>query len=157
MVAVLAVTAGCEPDLCLYEDGVAALELGTGQQSFAPLHDGDSVPYVRGIQGGTHLEGALRASGLAQPAEPALHAEQLPTISFTLHDEVGSEIGGYHELPRAFAGASDELELLGELVIFAEDASSRVGHTLALRATVRDQCGASATDGASFVLAAPDT
>lgn len=154
-VAVLAVTAACEPDPCLHATGDATLEVGTGQQAFAPLHDGDAVPYVRGLQGGTHVEGALRARELVVPADPALHEEQLPAVSFTVHDDAGTMIGGYQELPRIFALAGDELELVGELVIFLEDAAGRVGHTLELRATVSDQCGASASDARRFVLAAP--
>ncbi len=156
--AVLAVTAACEPDPCVHAGSTATLEVGTGHEAFTPLTNGDSAPYVRGIQGGTHVDGALRARGLTMPDDPQAHPDRLPVVSFTVHDDAGALVGGYRDEPRAFAaidGADDVDVLLGELVIFLEDAAARVGHTLRLRGQVADQCGAVADDARTFVLAAP--
>jgi len=42
-----------------------SVELGTGDQAFIVLHDGDPVPIIHGLQGGYHVWGAVRASDLA--------------------------------------------------------------------------------------------
>ncbi|OGQ20255.1 MAG: hypothetical protein A2138_24040 [Deltaproteobacteria bacterium RBG_16_71_12] len=148
--------AGCAPNPCEGTTGASAVDVGTGHDEFAALHDGDTVPYVRGIQGGTHVEGALRATGLHAPKDPFAHAEELPTVSMLLRDDDGAMIGGYRQQPRALSHTGDAAVLLGELVIFFEDAAARVGATLTLAADVTDVCGASAADERAFVLAAPE-
>src|SRR5947209_6948520 len=45
--------------------GVPAVEVGTGQETFIALGDGDAVPIIHGLQGGYHVWGAARASNLA--------------------------------------------------------------------------------------------
>jgi hypothetical protein len=39
---------------------VARIELGTGQDRFVPLEDGDAVDIVKGPQGGYHIWGSVR-------------------------------------------------------------------------------------------------
>lgn len=157
-ISILALALACEPDPCedFVSDG-ATVEVGTGQLAFAPLADGAAVPYVRGIQGGTHVEGALRTSGLFAPADPFEHEAQLPTVSFTLHDDGGAMVGGYQELPRALTPTDDHLELVADPVIFFEDASALVGATLQLRARVTDVCGNRADDDGALVLTDPES
>ncbi len=156
LLAALLLSSGCAPNPCEGRTGAGGVDVGTGHDEFAALHDGDTVPYVRGIQGGTHVEGALRATGLHAPKDPFAHADELPTVSMLLRDESGVLIGGYRQQPRALSHAVDAAVLLGELVIFFEDAAARVGATLTLAADVTDVCGASAADERAFVLAAPE-
>jgi hypothetical protein len=43
----------------------ASLELGTGDQRFITLNDGDPVPIIHGLQGGYHVWGSVRVSNMA--------------------------------------------------------------------------------------------
>ncbi len=55
-----------DPGLALVAEGVAGegwIELGTGMLAFEALNEGDSIELVAGIQGGWHVEVALRFAG----------------------------------------------------------------------------------------------
>jgi hypothetical protein len=141
-----AIVAGCDP--CVDVDGPFASELGTGVDTFIPLADDALVPYVRGPQGGTHVDGSVRVEGLYLPAANASPIEALCQVSFTLATE-DTQVGGFTAAPRAFAVVDEAArvgEHVGEPVVFFEDASTWVGATLRLWVEVKDRCGHRVTD-----------
>lgn len=54
------------------DEGPPVVVIGTGVSEFLPIVDGDAVPIVRGIQGGYHIWGAVRAQHLI-PDQVRLH------------------------------------------------------------------------------------
>jgi hypothetical protein len=134
----------CEPDPCEGLAGPFSAVVGTGSSTLVPLTDGDVVLYVRGIQGGTHVEGAVQVDNIFFPTDELAAVELLPTMSFTLHNDADVLVGGYEGQPRSFTATTDGGGTgvrLGEQVIFFEDASAFVGQTLRLSAEVTDICG----------------
>ena len=53
------------------------LEIGEGESSFLPLSQGDNVVIVHGPQGGWHITGAVRATGIGQIARIRFSVEHL--------------------------------------------------------------------------------
>lgn len=142
----------CDP--CADVEGPFSAELGTGLDAFAPLADGASVPYVRGLQGGTHVEGSVRVAGLYLPPADETRVEELCLVSFTLHDG-DTRVGGFDASPRPFDivdAASREGEHIGEPVVFFEDASAFVGATLRLLVEVKDRCGHAVADERQVII-----
>ncbi|MCB9759694.1 MAG: hypothetical protein H6739_07615 [Alphaproteobacteria bacterium] len=61
----LLVLAACTAkDAPVDSGGAPWIELGAGQSGFVPLADGDAVPLVHGLQGGWHVDLALRFGGM---------------------------------------------------------------------------------------------
>lgn len=122
--------------------------------AFTAIDDGDSLHYVRGIQGGTHLDGALRIHGFALGDEDAAPHE-LPQVEWRTLEE-GEVIGGFAARPLVFTStraSANTGEVAGVFIIFFEDASVHIGKTLSLFARVADRCGAEASASRTFVLA----
>jgi len=146
----------CEPDPCEGLAGPFSAVVGTGTATLLPLNDGDVVVYARGIQGGTHVDGAVQIDNLFFPKDELAPVEQLPTMSFTLHNDADVLVGGYEGQPRSFTAVDDDTGLrLGEQVIFFEDASVFVGQTLRLSAEVTDICGHTVGDEHLITIADP--
>jgi len=142
----------CDP--CVDVEGPFSAELGTGLDAFEPLVDGASVPYVRGLQGGTHVDGSVRVAGLYLPPVDENRVEELCLVSFTLHDG-DTRVGGFDASPRPFDIVDEsnrEGERSGEPVVFFEDASAWVGATLRLLVEVKDRCGHRVTDERQIVI-----
>ncbi len=66
-------------------EGTPGITVGTGAENYAPLSDGDEVHIARGLQGGTHIWGAVRASRGLDPIQIELKYSVLKN---------GVEIGG---------------------------------------------------------------
>jgi hypothetical protein len=142
----------CDP--CADVDGPFSAELGTGLDTFAPLTDGATVPYVRGVQGGTHVDGSVRIEGLYLPPPDENRVEELCRVSFTLHDG-DTRVGGFDPSPRPLTIVDAERrtgEHVGALVVFFEDASVWVGATLRLLVEVEDRCGHVVADERQVVI-----
>lgn len=142
----------CDP--CANVQGPFSAELGTGVDAFAPLTNGASVPYVRGPQGGTHVDGSVHVEGLYLPAADDQRLEELCLVSFTLQ-EGDTRVGGFDAVPRTFdiRDAADRVgDHVGEPVVFFEDASGFVGATLRLLVEVNDRCGHRVTDERQIVV-----
>lgn len=151
LLAIATLTAACTDDPCTQGAGVA--ELGTGESVFEPLADGADLPFVRGPQGGWHVLGSVRVRGLTIPRELSTPPEDLPVVRFELLDEGGTAIAGYTDLPRFFREAIDwEAQLVGELVQFFEDPTTKVGTAARLEVAVCDLAGELATDARNVVL-----
>lgn len=149
---VLSGLVACDP--CADVEGPFAAELGTGLDAFAPLEDGASLPYVRGLQGGTHVDGSVRVEGLYLPPAGETRVEELCLVSFTLHDG-DTRVGGFDAAPRPFAivdAAARVGDHVGEPVVFFEDASAWVGATLRLLVEVKDRCGHAVADERQILI-----
>lgn len=152
VVVAVAGAGACDP--CEGLEGPVSAELGTGfLDTFTSLAvDGASLPYVRGLQGGTHVDGAVRVTGLYVPPEADTRLEEQPLTTLSLHDGE-TLVGGFSSQPRTFfqddAGVS---AVHAEPVIFFEDASIWVGTTLRFFVEVEDRCQQRVTDERSITI-----
>lgn len=150
-------SSACDP--CDEIDGAAAAEVGTvdGNGAFASLPDGASVPYVRGIQGGTHVTAAVRTTNVFFPEDVFLAEDDLPLMTLVLQDGSGARVGGFEDQPQPLVVVGDPTEHRGERlgveVRFDADGSGFVGQTLRLLLEVNDTCGALATDERAIIIA----
>jgi hypothetical protein len=119
------------------------VELGTGIDTFIPLNDGDSLRYERGPQGGYHVYGSLRATGV-DVGDPNYPFELTnPHIWFNVEQD-GVEIALLVDQPRALLPLDDagHYGVLGELVIFsAADPTALNGTTARFTGKLTDRCG----------------
>ncbi len=149
----------CEEDHCVTDDD-AVVEVGTGFGAFEPLPE--SLPITFGLQGGFHLDGALRIKGVFFEPLGLLgdNTTRMPVVSFTSVDAEGVVVGGYEDLQIEFRYEDDDDTSVGirspEPVIFlVPDASIYDGQPLTLNATVTDFCGRSASASAEVVAKLP--
>ncbi|MCC7109910.1 MAG: hypothetical protein IT382_11515 [Deltaproteobacteria bacterium] len=151
------VLGACDP--CADLDGAAAAEVGTvdAAGAFAPLADGASVPYVRGIQGGTHVNASVRTTNVFFPEDVFLAADELPHMTLVLQDASGARVAGFEDQPQPLSvlGEPEQHrgERLGIEVRFDADGSEFVGQTLRLLLEMKDTCDAQVTDERSTIIA----
>lgn len=62
--------------------GPLLIELGTGEWDWEPLDSGDEIPVIQGPQGGFHLLGSVRVSGLEPGTADDLSDPNNPTTTF---------------------------------------------------------------------------
>ncbi len=119
-----------------------ALTIGTGETTFTDLSDGDTVGLVYGAQGGIHVWGSLRVSGIVQGASDSLADKNNPLVSYVLKDG-DTEVAGFHDLPHHFTVKLDGTwEFLADRLIFFEnDLSGYDGVPLTMHASLVDACG----------------
>jgi hypothetical protein len=126
----------------------AEVEVGTGEDGFLPVADGEEVPLVLGPQGGGRLEGyhvtsAVRTRGLER---------RQARVTFRLLDEAGAEVGAQ---VRVF-----DLERRGEDAVAygvrprVADCCRVAGRPMSLEVEVEDQAGRTGRD-ARRVVAGP--
>lgn len=153
----LALFAACDPTS---DEACAAaaekpqeLTVGTGELTFQSLADGDKVGLTYGSQGGVHVWGSLRVSGIVQGTSDSLADPDNPLVSFVIKDG-DTEIAGFHELPHHFLVRLDGTwEFLGDRLIFYEnDLASYAGVPLTMRATLTDKCGTELADETDVLL-----
>ncbi|MDG1137885.1 MAG: hypothetical protein P8N28_06425 [Phycisphaerales bacterium] len=60
------------------------IELGTGEWEWAPLEQGEDVPVIQGPQGGFHLLGSVRVSGVDAGSADDLSDPRNPTTTFSV-------------------------------------------------------------------------
>jgi hypothetical protein len=70
------------------------VRLGTGTDAFVPVEDGDEITIVFGPQGGYHLDGSLRASGIVAGDPDDLADPDNPVTTFRVWDATGDPISG---------------------------------------------------------------
>lgn len=88
------------------------LEIGTGESTFTPVADGDRLTVNWGPQGGQHIWGSLRATGIVGETLN-LDADMQPVVTFQIvaDDET---LAGYSATPRFFTRRDGTFELVGE-------------------------------------------
>ncbi len=124
---------------CTKERLGPSLEIGTGDQDFEALHDGDDAVVIQGPQGGFHLLGSLRATGV-EPGDTAnVFDENNPTMHFTV-----SEGGDRVDVSNAFIQGLDEAdrglyEVIGRFVFLdIQEDEELVGSVVTLRVELTD-------------------
>lgn len=150
---------GCEPQQAAPDVDPAVL-LGTGEWSWEPLSDGDSLSVIQGPQGGHHLLGSVRLVGL-EPGDPEdLSSANNPTTTFSvILDGVNlTPTANYLQgIDPVHASDSDwEHEMIGRFAILdIADDSELDGLTLRFEVKIEDIHGRTASDGLE-ILAYPD-
>ncbi len=134
----------------------ATVEVGTGSESFEPFAEGDTVGYVLGPQGGFHVWGSLRVTGMV-PGDPTnLSDPENATVTYQVLYANGDLLGGFTELPRGFTpveGDASTYEIIGEtLLIAVQGVDGAEGEAVAITATVTDSCGTTVTDSRAVTL-----
>jgi hypothetical protein len=132
--------------------GPSALELGTGEDAFVPLSAGDPLPFVLGPQGGYHVYGSLRATGVAtgDPDDP--FGPQSPLVTFVVTVD-GAEVAAVREQPRPLVEGPGGATTVGQLVVFsAVDPTAFDGAAATFSAELSDACGTTLTDERAVVL-----
>lgn len=122
------------------------LEVGTGQQEFTPLADGDTLLIHRGCQGSQHTYVSLRSWGL--PSDPVIVELALTRT------EDGTKVSSKFRVRYLFAqSASEELpDTLPGLLLPIPDPSAAVGRSVRLTASVELDSGATVTDARTGTL-----
>lgn len=136
-------------------EGPFSVELGTGLGVFETFAEGDTLPYHRGPQGGTHIEGAARTKNLLFPDSPLASEDELPLVGFRVLDaqDDSTVLGGFDPYRRPIDGVEEGVgEVLGEAVFLFEDGSALVGREAILTVEVTDVCGNSARAQRRFVI-----
>lgn len=159
----LALLAGCPggdhngppEDAC----ALAAMEvptatLGTGSTLFAGLADGDDVEIHQGAQGGFHVWGSVRVTGLYagdsdHPGEP-----ENPELVFQVTDQGGALVGDTGSLRRPLKVRRDgQVELVGEIVpLMIGSVDDLAFQQATITVSVVDFCGTTVMDTRSVRL-----
>ena len=109
---------GCpEPDVCAEAEALEpSIELGTGEEVFRPLNDGDYLEPEFGPQGAPHIWGALRLRGF-HPGENALLVQNIVPVTFRLLIETEAYLlADSFETNHAFNGSVESSEHFGEFI-----------------------------------------
>jgi hypothetical protein len=132
---------------CTKEPLGPSLEIGTGDQEFEALNDGDDAVVIQGPQGGFHLLGALRATGV-EPGDTAnVFDENNPTMHFTVRED-----GERVDVSNAFIQGLDDAgrgvyEVIGRFVFLDIQADEElVGSVVTLRVELTDINGVVLSD-----------
>ncbi len=144
--------------------GGAGVELGTGTTAFTPLGDGDEVYIVQGPQGGYHLDGSVRATGIVHGDPEDLSSPDNPTTVFRVL-RAGEAVSGTANQPDvSYTQGLDEsaeptfCEMVGRRVYLnIGDDDDLVGSTLTVEVTLSDVDGRVLMDSREvFAVAHPD-
>ena len=147
--AIAALLAGCPPPC---PEPPVSLEIGTGEAAFEPI--AAPLPVVNGPQGGWHVFGSLRGTGLWSGGDEPLFDGTAPTVTFGVVAE--AFVAGYEDLARPLIDTADGVELAGELLVWDVDEPSALdGLAATLSATVIDACGVEAAATATATLVVP--
>lgn len=129
--------------------GEPSLEVGSateddGVPTFMPLAGGEDVLVTLGPQGGYHVLGSVRVTGIEEGTAGDLGDARNPTTTFALDDENGQTLGEVSATQglAAVADAPGTYELLARRVILEiTDDDDIVGQDALLRTTVTDVNG----------------
>lgn len=124
--------------------------LGTGEVEWEALNEGDSVSLVSGLQGGQHIWGAVRVTGIDW---------RDVDLTFRIHDLSDNELTPptllNPELNPCEVDAPGCEDGMGEIVgitILVEDPSQILGHDVVLIAEAADDGGRSDSDSFETVV-----
>ena len=138
-VALVAACAGGEPDLSVDP----FVEIGTGEVRFETLTDGQEAPTVYGIQGGYHIWGSVRATGIDW---------RRLELHFELTGEDGELVSNPTLLPAQLRDCSDQEgcdEGMGEVVgitVFVDDPPAIWGDDITMSVHASDDEGRESYD-----------
>lgn len=154
----LSLVAACDPASPQACEAAAevpgVLEIGTGAEDFAPLQHGDEVEIAYGPQGGQHVYGSLRADGIVT-ALVSLSDEDDPRVTYEVHLDDGTLLGGYQDFPRRFQRDGESHLLVGDELVLDYREEGFDGLPITLVATVVDACGRELTAARDVTINAP--
>lgn len=133
--------------------GDAQFELGQGELEFAPLSDGEALPYAAGSQGGHHVFVSFRARGL-QPSRMHVSVttavQDRPDLVLTREGRVN-----FMPAPADAAEPAARYDFAGwpAQILFAP---CHVGETARIDVTLTDLDMRSASDSRTIQIARPD-
>ena len=141
--------AACPPAACDDVVGPTTVEVGTGLVAFASVPEGSTIEVIHGAQGGYHVLGAVRATGIWEGDGP----ETWPEVDLGLVSDDGAIVDVIAPTRRRFGPEGDAWVLTAELVVLDITSYDGVEGTAAtLAARVTDACGADSTDTRAVVL-----
>lgn len=142
-----------EPDPSELEPSV---QIGTGDASFEPLADGDTVLIIEGPQGGFHVLGSARFTGVEGGDPDVLSDPQNPTYWFRVYDEgVRIDFAPQYTQGLDLAPEGEAFEELGRFVFLDITADEElVGHTLEITVDIEDVNGVALQDSVTVVAEA---
>jgi hypothetical protein len=133
------------------------MELGQGEIEFAPLEDGEALPYAHGAQGGQHVWVAFRMYGL----DP-LRVLVLNTNAVEGRDDLVLDLRGRVNFEPDESAAAHDAGAGRALYVYAGwaaqilDAVKHPGERARIDVTLEDRAGRRASAGATIVIAEPD-
>lgn len=124
------------------------LEIGTGEESFGALADGDDILIVQGPQGGYHFNGSVRAWGVNAGNPDDLGDPSNPTITFRAFEgSTQIDIGVEYTQGLKDAGEPFTYQLVGRRVILDITNDDQLdGHEVRLEVQIDDVDGNSLVD-----------
>jgi hypothetical protein len=136
----------------------AVAELGTGDLEFAPLADGDALPYILGPQGGYHFLASVRVRGV-EAGDPDTRTDpRNPRTEFRAYrgeERIDARASSYVQGLDPIPG-EDGHQMVGRLLILDIDSCDALAdETVRVEVTVEDVDGVTATDRRT-VTAVPD-
>jgi len=142
LLALPIVLAACDvPDL----DRDPFVQLGTGEVEFVPLEEGDDVGVVHGIQGGDHIWGSARATGVDW-RELSMRWELLDDEDGQPLSEPSLLITSMVQCPVSDAGCSRGMGETVGFPVLVDDVGDVVSDDVIMKITIEDAEGRSATD-----------
>jgi hypothetical protein len=132
---------------CTQEPAGPSLEIGTGDAEFEPLMDGDDAVVIQGPQGGFHLLGSLRATGIEPGDTDNVFDEDNPTMHFTVRED-GERVDGSNAFIQGLDNAGRGVsEVVGRFVFLDIQADEQlVGSVVTLRMELTDVNGIALID-----------
>jgi hypothetical protein len=154
------ILAACEPettsDCATPPSDEVTVEVGTGESAFEPLTA--ALAFYQGPQGGYHVYGGVRTTGLfpGDPDDP--FGPESPLVSFRLYLD-GAVLGEVVPQPRYLGpGADGAAEGAAQLVVIQDaDPPLLDGRAVEFEVTVEDRCGLGGTDRRASTLAFDST
>lgn len=130
------------------------LELGTGNDEYVEVSDGDEMIVILGPQGGYHLDGSLRVQGIEAGDDRDLSDPDNPLTTFQVRRADGTIVSGLKgadrvEFRQGIAPADEPgvYEMVGRRILLdIQDDSELVGQMLEVSVTVEDVDGVTLTD-----------
>jgi len=161
--ALLLLLAGCPPSApstpppgaC--EDAAltpATATVGTGTSDFMDLADGDDLEVQMGFQGGFHVWGAVRTTGLYPGNEADYRDHTNPLVRFQVALPDGTIVADTHDQRRPLtASGTGEFDLVSEQVRLPDSYISELANQeVSLSVSVTDGCGTTVMDSRNVRL-----
>lgn len=149
LIALVGLCAACPNAACDNVVGAPTVEVGTGLATFEPLVDEATLEVIRGAQGGFHVLGALRTSGVWEGKSP----ETWPEVDFELTSDDGAIVDLVAPTHRRLFADGDGFVLTAELVVLDLTSFEGVdGAPATLSARIADACGREASDERHVIL-----
>ena len=157
----------CEPALDACESAGAydaSIVMGSGENQFLSLEDGEVVTMHSGIQGGFHVYGSIRTQGLVPGRDLIMGGvDSGVEVVFELYSE-DADVGYGMRSEAVLSGDESDAELLGQLVYLdfwdleydeEEDSYVSIDPTeieFTMEVQVTDSCGVTVSDSRQVYL-----